>query len=164
MQNSSAKLDWGPHLYSRALQAQRIEKQTGTLKKFVFLPLKTKIKNMWQVAEGEQNECNTFQGRIIRVRQILVSNSHFILSYKVRNKTNFSCRRAHVIGGFSISADVPSVTSASVRIQMIWTGSLLHVLCVFWQDRGCRGGGLRLKVDALYYFSSRLLLIFPPFW
>ena len=32
---------------------------------------------------------------------------------------NFSCHRAHVIGGFSVSADVPSVTSASVRIKMI---------------------------------------------
>lgn len=68
--------------------------------------------------EEQQSEGNTFQVRTVRARTIFISNCNFTLSCKVRNEMDFS-NRAHVIGKFSVSTDVLSVTSASVGMKMI---------------------------------------------
>lgn len=49
---------------------------------------------------------------------------------------DFFCNRGPMTGRFSISADVPLVTSASVDIRMGRTSTFLSVLCGFGQDRG----------------------------
>lgn len=49
---------------------------------------------------------------------------------------DFFCNRGPMTGRFSISADVPLVTSASVDIRMGRTSTFLSVLSGFGQDRG----------------------------
>lgn len=85
----------------------------------------------------------------------MVSNGHFILSYKVRNNGFLQWQSMY-------DREVFSMTSARVGIKTICTSTVLHVLCVFMTGWGWgKGRGLQLKVDSRYHASSRLLLIFP---